>query len=135
MWNRCPHTKCILGKQFLNKTDHSTATPQATARKLLKVHLTKFRVVIIIVKPVICTLKLGRVSSASPDWFRDWNHGLGNLEPKVGIRYVEIALIFSIETCKEVTQLVSTSNKRSSSGEMKIDLKRVGIYRGDGLDT
>ena len=34
-----------------------------------------------------------------------------------------------IETCKEVTQLVSTSNKRSSSGEMKIDLKRVGIYR------
>ena len=36
---------------------------------------------------------------------------------------------------KKFTQLVSTSNKRSSSGEMKIDLKRVGIYRGDGLDT
>ena len=44
-------------------------------------------------------------------------------------RYVENALIVSSETCKEVlTQLVSTSNKRPSSGEMKIDLKRVGIY-------
>ena len=50
-----------------------------------------------------------------------WQRGL--------IRYVEITLIVSIETCKEVTQLVSASNKRSSSGEMKIDLKRVGIYR------
>ena len=29
---------------------------------------------------------------------------------------------------KGLTQLVSTSNKRSSSGEMKKDLKRVGIY-------
>ena len=29
---------------------------------------------------------------------------------------------------KKFSQLVSTSNKRSSSGEMKIDLKRVGIY-------
>ena len=46
----------------------------------------------------------------------------------VSIRYVEITLIVSIKTCKEVTQLVSTSDKRSSSGEMKIDLKRVGIY-------
>ena len=45
------------------------------------------------------------------------------------IWYVEITLIISIETYKEVTQLVSTSNKRPSSGEMKIDLKRVGIYR------
>ena len=45
------------------------------------------------------------------------------------IRYVEITLIVSIKTCKEVTQLVSASNKKSSSGEMKIDLKRVGIYR------
>ena len=53
----------------------------------------------------------------------------------VCIRYIEITLIISIETCKEVTQLVSTSNKRSSSGEMKIGLKRVGLYRGDGLDT
>ena len=44
------------------------------------------------------------------------------------IRYVEISLIISIKTYKEVTQLVSTSNKRSSLGEMKIDLKRVGIY-------
>ena len=45
------------------------------------------------------------------------------------VRYVENALIVSSETCKEVlTQLVSTSNKRPSSGEMKIDLKRVGIY-------
>ena len=33
------------------------------------------------------------------------------------------------------THLVSTSNKRSSSGEMKIDLKRAGIYSGEGLDT
>ena len=33
------------------------------------------------------------------------------------------------------TQLVSTSNKRSSSGEMKKDQKRVGIYRENGLDT
>ena len=52
-----------------------------------------------------------------------------------GIRYVEITLIISIETCKEVTQLVSTSNKRSLSGEMKIDLNKVGLYRGGGLDT
>ena len=51
------------------------------------------------------------------------------------LRYVELALIISIETSKKLTQLVSTSNKRSSSGEMKIDLKRVGIYRGEGLDT
>ena len=51
------------------------------------------------------------------------------------IRYIEITLIVSIETCKEVTQLVSTPNKRSPSREMKIDLKRVGLYRRDGLDT
>ena len=51
------------------------------------------------------------------------------------MRYIELALIISIETSKKLTQLVSTSNKRSSSGEMKIDLKRVGIYRGEGLDT
>ena len=52
------------------------------------------------------------------------------------VRYVSFSLIVSIETCKEVlTQLVSTSNKRSSSGEMKKDQKRVGIYRGNGLDT
>ena len=31
---------------------------------------------------------------------------------------------------RSLTQLVSTSNKRSSSGEMKKDLKRVGIYMG-----
>ena len=37
------------------------------------------------------------------------------------LRYVELALIISIETSKKLTQLVSTSNKRSSSGEMKID--------------
>ena len=49
----------------------------------------------------------------------------------VCIRYVEITLIVSIDTCKEVTQLVSTSNKRSSSGEVKIDLKKVGLYRGE----
>ena len=46
---------------------------------------------------------------------------------------VDIQIIFlsiSIETSKEVwTQLVSTSNKRSSSGEMKKDQKRVVIYR------
>ena len=34
---------------------------------------------------------------------------------------------------RSLTQLVSTSNKRSSSGEMKKDLKRVGIYRGMDL--
>ena len=51
------------------------------------------------------------------------------------VYFVEITLIISIKTCKEVTQLVSTSNKRSSSGEMKINLKRVGLYRRDGLDT
>ena len=51
------------------------------------------------------------------------------------MRYVELALIISIETSKKLTQLVSTSNKRSSSGEMKIDLKRVGLYSGEGLDT
>ena len=45
------------------------------------------------------------------------------------ISYVEITLIVNIESYKEVTQLVSTSDKRPSSGEMKIDLKRVGIYR------
>ena len=50
-------------------------------------------------------------------------------------RYVRIAMIISIETYKEVTQLVSTSNKRSSSVEMKIDLKGVGLYSGEGLDT
>ena len=38
---------------------------------------------------------------------------------------LKITLIISIETYKEV---VSTSDKRSSSGEMKIDLKRVDIY-------
>ena len=53
----------------------------------------------------------------------------------VCIRYIEITLIISIKTCKEITQLASTSNKRSSSGEMKIYLKRVGLYKGDGLDT
>ena len=47
-------------------------------------------------------------------------------------RYIKITLIISIETYKEVTQLVSTSNKRSLSGEMKIDLKRIGLYRGEG---
>ena len=45
------------------------------------------------------------------------------------MRYVEITLIISIKTCKEVTQLVSTSNNSSLSGEMEIDLKRGGIYR------
>ena len=40
---------------------------------------------------------------------------------------LKITLIISIETYKEATQLVSTSDKRPSSGEMKIDLKRVDI--------
>ena len=44
-------------------------------------------------------------------------------------RYIKITLIINIETYKEITQLVSTSNKRSSSGKMKIDLKRVGLHR------
>ena len=52
------------------------------------------------------------------------------------LTYVEITLIVSRETCKEVlTQLVPTSNERSSSGEMKFDLKRVGIYGEKNFDT
>ena len=39
------------------------------------------------------------------------------------------ALTVSIETYKKFSQLVSTSNKRPSSGEMKKDQKRVDIYR------
>ena len=34
---------------------------------------------------------------------------------------------------RSLTQLVSASNERSSSGEMKFDLKRVGIYREKDL--
>ena len=44
-------------------------------------------------------------------------------------RYVRFALTISIETYKKFTQLVSTSNKRPSSGEIKKDQKRVDIYR------
>ena len=46
-------------------------------------------------------------------------------------------VLFSFPTSYlfDITQLVSTSNKKSSSGEMKKDQKRVGIYRGNGLDT
>ena len=52
------------------------------------------------------------------------------------IRYIGFSLIVSIGNLqRSLTQLVSTSNKRSSSGEMKKDPKRVGIYRGSGLDT
>ena len=40
-----------------------------------------------------------------------------------------------VKLTKKFSQLVSTSNKRSSSGDMKIDRKRVGIYREEGLDT
>ena len=42
---------------------------------------------------------------------------------------LKITLIISIKLAKKFTQLVSNSDMRSSSGEMKIDLKRVGIYR------
>ena len=51
------------------------------------------------------------------------------LYPVEQVKWLKMTLIISIKTCKEVTQLVSTSYKRSSSEEMKIDLKRVGIYR------
>ena len=34
----------------------------------------------------------------------------------------------ALKLAKKLTQLVSISNKRPSSGEMKKDLKRVGIY-------
>ena len=33
-----------------------------------------------------------------------------------------------MKLAKKLTQLVSTSSERSSSGEMKFDLKRVGTY-------
>ena len=39
----------------------------------------------------------------------------------------------ALKLAKKLTQLVSTSNKRSSSGEMKKDQKRVGIYREKDL--
>ena len=48
------------------------------------------------------------------------------------LRCIKIALTVSIETYKKCTQLVSTSNKKPSSGEMKSDQKRSW---GDGLDT
>ena len=44
-------------------------------------------------------------------------------------RYDRFALTVSIETYKKFSQLVSTSDKRPSSGEMKKDQKRVDIYR------
>ena len=42
---------------------------------------------------------------------------------------IRFALTISIETYKKFSQLDWTSNKRSSSGEMKKDQKRVDIYR------
>ena len=39
----------------------------------------------------------------------------------------------ALKLAKKLTQLVSTSNKRSSSGEMKKDQKRVGIYGEEDL--
>ena len=52
------------------------------------------------------------------------------------VRYVSFSLDHQhLNLQRSLTQLVSTSNKRSSSGEMKKDQKRVGIYRGNGLDT
>ena len=36
---------------------------------------------------------------------------------------------------KKLLNYFQPSNKRSSSGEMKIGLKRVGLYGGDRLDT
>ena len=46
------------------------------------------------------------------------------------LRYVELALIISIETSKNLTQLLSTSNKSSSSGEMKITWRGL-VYIGE----
>ena len=39
----------------------------------------------------------------------------------------------AVKLTKKFSQLVSTSNKRPSSGEMKLDLKRVDIYRDEDL--
>ena len=62
----------------------------------------------------------------SISWSRTVASRSNNTDPGNKTKIVESALIVSSETCKEVlTQLVSTSNKRPSSGEMKIDLKRV----------
>ena len=44
------------------------------------------------------------------------------------LSYLKIALTISIETYNKFSQLVSTSNKRPSTGEMKNDQKRVGLY-------
>ena len=60
----------------------------------------------------------------------DSNPWTGYKEFKTCITY-----LFRYVRYVSLTQLVSTSNKRSSSGEMKKDQKRVGIYRGNGLDT
>ena len=46
------------------------------------------------------------------------------------MRYIELALIISIETSKNLTQLLSTSNKSSSSGEMKITWRGL-VYIGE----
>ena len=51
------------------------------------------------------------------------------------LKYDILPLTISIETYKKFSQLVSTSNKRPSSGEMKKDPKRVDIYRETELDT
>ena len=45
------------------------------------------------------------------------------------LRYDRFALTVSIETYKKFSQIVSTSNKRPSSGKMKKDQKRVDLYR------
>ena len=47
----------------------------------------------------------------------------------VVLETLKITLIISSKTYKEVNSTSSISNKRSSSGEMKVDLKRLGIYR------
>ena len=52
-----------------------------------------------------------------------WKGSSWRLE--IVLRYDRFALTVSIETYKKFSQLVSTSNKRPSSGEMKKDQKRV----------
>ena len=50
------------------------------------------------------------------------------------VKYVRNTLIVSIETCKKLPQLVSTSYKRPSSGEMKNWPEEGWFYSGEGLD-
>ena len=55
----------------------------------------------------------------------DGNEGVGL---KIALDMLKMLWSSVVKLAKKLTQLVSTSNKRPSSGEMKIDLKRVDIY-------